>query len=839
MVDFNKRVSGKSLTKPIDPRELYNTLDRAHDKGPLRPAQEAVLEEWFSKRRDARDVIVKLHTGQGKTLVGLLMLQSRLNEGKGPVVYLCPDNFLIEQTCDQAKQFGIATCKAEPDLPDEFLNAKSILVTSIQKLFNGLTKFGLNRDSIEVGSLLMDDAHACSDAIREQCRMRIPREDPAYQGIRALFEVDLEHQGIGTFADICNDKRDAFLPVPYWAWIEKESDVARILSSATKRDPVKYAWPILKNILSKCQCVVSGVALEIEPYIPPLSAFGTYWRAPHRIFMSATVTDDAFLVKGLRLLPETITKPLTYSKESWSGEKMVLLPSLMHDDLHRGAIVGWLAAPSPEKTYGVVALVPSFNQSRDWEAYGALVAKKETVGKLVDGLKKGQYEKTIVLANRYDGIDLPDSSCRILIFDGKPFSESLIDLYQEDCRPDSDATLMRTVRTIEQGLGRSVRGEKDYSAIIIIGGDLTRLVREQKSRKFLSPQMSTQLEIGLTIADLGAQDIKNGEKPFSALSTLISQCLRRDDGWKAFYAEQMAGVKPIASNDRILKAYLSELSAEEAFFNGDYAGAVSKLQAALDGGEIDKSDIGWYLQDMARYLYRANRTESIQRQVQAHEKNRLLLLPAAGVTVTKLTVVSQGRMERIIGWISKFGSYHELNAAVGDILSRLSFGVKADRFEQALHEISEALGFAGERPDKEWKEGPDNLWALDATHYLLWECKNEVELDRAEINKREAEQMNRSYAWFRKHYPGMDVVNIMIHPSNTVGSAASFLTDVRVMRVSELKGFVKRVGGFFKTFESQDFSSLSASHVQKLVDEHKLGSLALREDFTKNIRNIK
>ena len=32
--------------------------------------------------------------------------------------------------------------------------------------------------------------------------------------------------------------------------------------------------------------------------------------------MSATVTDDAFLVKGLELTPETIMKPLTYSKET-------------------------------------------------------------------------------------------------------------------------------------------------------------------------------------------------------------------------------------------------------------------------------------------------------------------------------------------------------------------------------------------------------------------------------------------------------------------------------------------------------------------------------------------
>jgi hypothetical protein len=59
-----------------------------------------------------------------------------------------------------------------------------------------------------------------------------------------------------------------------------------------------------------------------------------------------------------------------------------------------------------------------------------------------------------VLANRYDGIDLPDDSCRVLIFDSKPYSESLTDLYQEFCRPDSEATLMRTIRTLPKEMAR-------------------------------------------------------------------------------------------------------------------------------------------------------------------------------------------------------------------------------------------------------------------------------------------------------------------------------------------------------------------------------------------------
>jgi replicative superfamily II helicase len=839
MVNFRNRLVGKKVEKPTDPIKLYETLDRAHDKGPLRPAQLSVLKDWFGKHQDTRDIIVKLHTGQGKTLIGLLMLQSRLNGGQGPAVYLCPDNFLIAQTCEQAKQFGIATCMADPDIPDECLNGDKILVTSVQKLFNGLTKFGLHKNSVAIETLLMDDAHACADTIREQCRMRIPRTEAAYNALRTLFADALAMQGTGTYADICNDKRDALLLVPYWAWMPHESEIAAILSSNAAQASIKFAWPLLKDMLINCQCVISGAAIEIEPYIAPLSAFGSYWKAKHRVFMSATVTDDSFLVKGLQLAPDTIAEPLSYAKETWSGEKMVLLPSLIHEELDRERIVKGFGTPNSKRRSGVVALVPSFNRTKDWESYGAVIANRDTVADDIEKLKGGEYEKTLVLVNRYDGIDLPDDSCRILIFDSRPYSESLIDLYQEFCRPDSEATLMRTIRTVEQGMGRSVRGEKDYSIVVVVGNDLIRLVRDKGSRKFLSPQMAAQIEIGLEIAEMARQEIEDGTKPTDAFNGLIRQCTTRDADWKAFYVEQMGKVKPKGANKHVLKLYAAELEAEKLYVKGDYASAAEQLQALLDGGAVNDDDKGWYLQEMARYHYQSNRAESQRLQVAAHGINHLLLKPHTGVTVAKLKVQSQGRTERIAKWVGAFGDYENLDINVSEIIFRLVFGVKADKFEQALDELSRALGFAGERPDKEWKEGPDNLWAVDATQYILWECKSEVEITRAEINKREAEQMNRSSAWFDKHYAGMDVKRLIVHPSNTVQSAAAFTHEVEAVRESELRKLVKSSREFFKSFESLNFKDLSTAHIQKMLDLHGLSVPTLISGYSKKLRNLK
>ncbi len=102
MVDFKKRLGQKVTEKIIDPREIYNTLDRKSETGPLRPAQSLVLGEWFENRREDKNLIIKLHTGEGKTLIGLLILYSRLNQEKGPSLYVCPNKYLVSQVVNEA-----------------------------------------------------------------------------------------------------------------------------------------------------------------------------------------------------------------------------------------------------------------------------------------------------------------------------------------------------------------------------------------------------------------------------------------------------------------------------------------------------------------------------------------------------------------------------------------------------------------------------------------------------------------------------------------------------------------------------------------------------------------
>ncbi|RKG82032.1 DEAD/DEAH box helicase [Corallococcus exercitus] len=838
MVDFKKRLGKQLGAKSTDPFKIYSTLDRASDKGPLRPVQEAVLKEWHDSRRTDRNLILKLHTGQGKTLIGLLMLQSKLNEGKGPALYLCPNYFLVNQTVEQAAQFGIkvVTSPRKGGLPDEFLQGQAIYVTVPHKLFHGETQFGLGPKSSPVPTLLMDDAHACIDTIKNQCTIKLDREknSTAYHEIQRLFEAELRDQGEGTFADLQNKAYSAYLPVPYWDWNEKANEVAQILSKSKDQNAIRYPWPLLRDNLRNCLCLISGSELVISPYLVPLDMFGSYSNAQHRIFMSATVTDDSFLIKGLGLDPATIENPLVDKNETWSGEKMILVPSLIHERLGRTEIVEAFGKPVVNRKHGVVVLSPSARKCADWEKYGSTITTLETIETAVESLKKKNYDKALVIVNRYDGIDLPDESCRVLIMDSKPFSEELLDRYVEDRRTGSDLVVSRTARVIEQGLGRAVRGEKDYCVIVLTGPDLVQILRSTSTRGFFSRQTQTQIEIGLEIADMAREEIEGGKKPIEAFFGIIGQCLSRDENWKEFYIEKMDRVHEaaIAPRKAILDVLQSELQAEQAFQDRNYDEAILVIQSIIDKYAKDDAERGWYLQTIARYYYARNKIEANKRQIAAHKRNRSLLKPKEGMEFSKLVPLPQKRVENVIEWIRALGSKEALKVKIEGILSRLSFGVEADRFEEALDDLARALGFNADRPDKDWKQGPDNLWVLRDNEYLLIECKNQVEVTRAEINKDETEQMNRSIAWFERHYSGASVKRIMIHPAKKGSSAAAFLSEVEIMRAQKLDKLLKNVRSFFQEFGNLDLKDISDLKVQQLLEVHHLSIEELASNYS-------
>lgn len=92
---FKKKLESKSKAPLVtDPIELYQSLFHKDGYAYLRGIQEEVLNAWHL-RRDEKEILCKMNIGSGKTLVSLMMLYSKLNEGVGNAVYVCPDNYLL------------------------------------------------------------------------------------------------------------------------------------------------------------------------------------------------------------------------------------------------------------------------------------------------------------------------------------------------------------------------------------------------------------------------------------------------------------------------------------------------------------------------------------------------------------------------------------------------------------------------------------------------------------------------------------------------------------------------------------------------------------------------
>lgn len=831
MVDFKKKLQKAQVAKATDPKEIYATLDRTGAAGPtLRPSQQDVLDDWYVNHKDDKDVIIKLHTGEGKTLVGLLLLQSKINISQGSCLYVAPNKQLAKQVEKDAIKFGIKYEILPPNasmLPLDFKSGKKLLITYVQKVFNGRTIFGLDHESEGIDTILLDDSHACIDSIRSSFTMRIQRMTKIYDKLLDLFRDDLRKQGAGDLLQIENsDRSSALLQVPYWAWLEKIDEVRNTLYAyvnETEDGGLYFTWPLLQNKLEICSAFVTSAGIEILPDCSMIQRFKSFTGAKQRVLMSATTQDDSFFIKGLGISKNAVLHPLIGKRNTWSGEKMILFPSLIDDSLNAQVIRQWACSITK---YNVAVLVPSFAQAKYYESQGCTVVNNANMEEVLSGLNNKTINHPVVFANRYDGVDLADDRCRILIVDSLPYFDSLSDRYEESCREGSDQIYTKIAQKVEQGIGRSVRSEKDYSVIIIIGEELVHFIKGTKSQRFFSAQTRQQITIGDDVTE-SVKDEMSGTKPGRAFVEVVKQCLNRDDGWKQYYDEQMKTIETSEEEHPYLNIIEKEYEAECALYKSDYKSAADRYQEIVNHYNDDPIEKGWYQQLLAKCMWHVRKTEYDKIQAKAHSNNNYLLMPE-DKPYRKIGDIPMSSVEMIIRKIQSYGEYFEYKIAVDSILSNLTFGVSAKRFEKALQELGTLLGFISTRPDNQYKSGPDNLWEYSNKHYLLFECKSEKIQSSVEITKEEVGQMRDHIAWFKNNYGENETVKyIFIHPVVNISKHANIDVDIYSINRDSLEKLKDNVRGFVQEFERSNFASISKEMVLAALKSNKLDYTSL------------
>ena len=703
MVDFESLLGTKSSVETFDLEKIFDSLDVKSTHTDPRPSQREALAD-LTKRESEKDLILKISTGAGKTAIGLLFLYGHMRVSGQPVVYLCPTRQLVDQVIEEAGQLGISAVDypgGETYPRPEALRGESVLVCTYEKIFNAKSTFKRHDVNLVPYAIVMDDAHAGVENIRKQFTLRL-RGEP-YGVVSRLLESACKSYNKTKWMDVASGDPLVLFEVPHWIWTDLAQQIQEALHGYAQDDDFRFVWPFIQGQLPLCRCVISGDSIEIAPEVLPTDQVRAFSQAKHRLFMSATLADDSLLVRELGVSGAAACEPILPPSDKGLGERMILAPGLVDESL--GREFNMALCQELAKTFNVVVLTSSERQAQEWAGVGGEYFAGD---RFIEGVRRLKQKSAggslVVFAQRYDGVDLPDEACRILVIDGLPQGESLID------KADSHLALLpggvrnRTIFRIEQGMGRPVRSHADFAVVLLVGQDLATYVGRKDVLSAMTNDTRNQLRLSVELANLAKKS--DPAKPGQALLQIIDQCLTRDSGWKRYYTERVRNAP--RENEEIdeSRVMLAEREREAHLMAANNLAFDAKklFREAINSVSMEEEELGILLQRLARIAYLSDQSEGLQIQQSARQKCQSAAVPPSaprrpskpgGKTVA----------ENFAQW---FSSFAQSNAAVLEarrIADSLNLDSKAKQVEGALKKLGEALGATSSRPEEEFASG--------------------------------------------------------------------------------------------------------------------------------------
>ncbi|QZQ53598.1 DEAD/DEAH box helicase (plasmid) [Curtobacterium sp. TC1] len=363
-MDFDQLANEVGTALPTEPRAVFDSLPgKAQGYGYLRDVQAQILTAWHARRTD-RDVIVKVNTGGGKTIDGLIMLQSYLNEGIKPALYVAPDKYLVQQAVDDARNIGLKVV-TDPE-SGAYLAGESIAVVTADRLFNGHTIFSDHRPTaarVPIGAVVIDDAHAVLARLRQKFSITVPRDSASYQELLDLFTEDLKTQSPDTLLDIIELTGSTFARVPFWS-VNGKADELRVILRKYKSDPMDFRYDAIRDVIALSRVVFTHREVTIVPPCPPVSRVTSFVEAKHRVFLTATLANDSVLVTDFDADPALVTTPIQPLTAGDIGERLILAPEEINPQISDEDVRS--AVKEMSLQHNTLVIVPSDRAMERW-----------------------------------------------------------------------------------------------------------------------------------------------------------------------------------------------------------------------------------------------------------------------------------------------------------------------------------------------------------------------------------------------------------------------------------------------------------------------------------------
>jgi len=756
-----------ATSRVTDPEALFRDLrGRSPEIKHLWSHQADLLRAYDRDFQKKKDVAIELPTGAGKTLVGLLIAEFRRHNCSERVAYLCPTRQLAQQVGTQARKYGIKAHVfigkqrnySPPEFSD-FQSSKAIAVTTYSSVFNSNPRIS------DAQVLVFDDAHASENYIAGMWSVEINKSEnrDLYRSIVTLLQEGLPP---AFFADLMDEREEErrraglidLVPGKYVR--DNASSLRELLDSGLEEDTSPwYAWGLVREHVEACVLFVSAGSILIRPFIPPALTHPAFAQANQRIYMSATLGAGGELerITGVKSI-DRLPIPSGWDKRG-SGRRLFLMPQVASTDEEAMSVVTDAAqefdrclvlAPNQFETAAFVTELQRINVS---------ILRAKDIEDSIEPFV-GKTNCALVLS-RYDGLDLPDDTCRLLVISGLPSGTNLQEEFLWSRIAAFSLLRDRVLTRFTQGVGRCTRSDNDFAIVLVWGRPLVDFILKQENRCILHPELQAEIEFGI--------ENSKGKQP-SDFIELWRAFVNQSDEWEPaeeaivnLREQRSRRTDPISG--RLLSVVADEVSYLYAMWSRDYESTLEHARKAADalGGDETKGYRGWWYYlaaDTAMMLHETNGDDNFIETATDCLKRAAHCCPViswfahlARMTHTEAEDIGPDEVtatatENIRATLSEWGTVGtRFEREVEQVLANLQ-ATDYREFHRGLKTLGEMLGFRAELPDSDGD--PDCIWSIGSEIYIAHEAKSDhTPNDSIGIN--DIRQAQSHEDWVRSH----------------------------------------------------------------------------------------
>lgn len=750
-----------SAPVPEDLVEFYRTLPKrakteTADGSPtdLWVHQGEIVRAYAPRLLDRRDVALQLPTGAGKTLVGGLIAEWRRQKLWERVVLACPTRQLASQTQAKLDLYGMQSVlligkQRQWSAADRtrYSSAQAIGVTTYSAIFNS------NPVLHDAQLLILDDAHAGEGYVAGHWSLKISRDDAAYNGVLDVLAPALDPlvvtrlrqpDGGGKYAKevyLASAVGVAAVAGELGVLLQRAKDAGGITEDAG------YALDVLRDHLDRTLVYASYREVLIRPLICPTSSHPAFENPKQRLYMSATLGEGGELERAFgRTKIERIKVPPSWDRQG-TGRRFFCFPQNATDLADAGdATQAQRVAQTIDGLKKAVLLAPDSYTLRTLQTSsiptGMTVYTPEMVERDLRVFSQAP-QGVLAMANRYDGIDLPDNDCRLVVMAGLPARGNLQERFLAGDLGAIEVLQERIRARIVQGAGRATRNATDFAIILLLGSDLTTFVSRKEVQDALHPEVHAELQVGLDSSYI----------PYDALWDNMRHFLARDTTWQQVESH-ILGLRaqytplPPPGSAELARSAPFEVMAWQAIWQGEPERAMEYARQAIDalrGGRAPQRYAALWNYVLASWLAitAEERTDpslldaarNAFQDAQACSRGTLWLTHMAspadrtvieGTPAPVIDPLDALAVQQAAARLDKWRGPATFEPMIEEIRSRLA-QTEADPFENALVKLGLLAAASDSVGDGDADAAPDASWAFGSALWVAWEAKSDAD----------------------------------------------------------------------------------------------------------------